>query len=226
MFDVRVLVVSVVLMDALVLASLPRHVDLIAALVLIGLLILHRLWRQFAWLLVTAALLLGTAQVLRLLQGPVAGALGIAVTFVWRYCLAGAFGWFLITVVRPTEFVAAMTRLRIPRFLLVPIAVVLRFIPTVATEARAIGDAMRMRGLVTGPWSMVRHPIRTSEHLVIPLLAAAVRAGDELTASALSRGFGSSSGRTTIVDLRLGLADLLLAVVVAVVAAHAFGILP
>ena len=225
MFDVRVLVVSVVTMDALILASLPHRVDLIAVVVLAGLLLAHRLWQQLGWLLVTTALLLGGAQALRLVDGPVAGAFGIAVTYLWRYCLAGAYGWFLVTVVRPTEFVAAMTRMHLPRFLLVPVAVVLRFIPTVVTEARAIGDAMRMRGLVSGPLSVLRHPIRTSEHLVIPLLAAAVRAGDELTASALSRGFGSSRHRTTVVELRLTLADLLLAVLVAVVAVHGIGVL-
>lgn len=224
MFDVRSLVFTVVTLDALVLAALPRRLDIVALAVLMLLLLAYRLWHQLTALAVLATALLGAAWLLGLGSGPVTGALGIAVVYLWRYSLAGAFGWFLITRVRPTEFMAAMTRMRMPRFLAVPIAVVLRFIPTVVTEARAITDAMRMRGLIGGPLSVLRHPIRTAEHLVIPLLAGAVRAGDELTASALCRGFGSPGRRSTIVELRFGVADLMLVLVTLAVAAYGFGV--
>ncbi|WP_058235053.1 energy-coupling factor transporter transmembrane component T [Devriesea agamarum] len=224
MFDVRTLVASVVIVDALLLASLPRRIDLVAVAVLALLLIMYRLWRQLGWLLVATVLLVGGAEVLKMIGGSVAGAFGIGITYLWRYCLAGAYGWFLITVVRPTEFMAAMTQIRAPRFLLVPIAVVLRFVPTVVTEARAIGDAMRMRGLIGGPLSVVCHPLRTAEYLVIPLLATAVRSGDELTASALSRGFGGPGRRSTILTLRFSFADIVLAVLVIGVAAYGLGV--
>ncbi|MBB3023852.1 MULTISPECIES: energy-coupling factor transporter transmembrane component T [Dermabacteraceae] len=223
-FDVRSLVFTVVTLDALVLAALPRRIDLLALAVLMLLLLAYRLWRQLLALVALAVVLLGAAWLLRLGSGPVVGALGIAVLYLWRYSLAGAFGWFLITRVRPTEFMAAMTRMRIPQFLAVPIAVVLRFVPTVLTEGRAIIDAMRMRGLLGGPLSVLRHPIRTAEYLVIPMLAGAVRAGDELTASALCRGFGSPGRRTTIVQLHFGVADVALMLVTVAVAAYGFGV--
>lgn len=224
MFDVRSLVLSAVVLDALLLASLPNRIDLPALGLLGVLLVLHRFWHQLGWLLATSAVLLGSAWLLSKGQGPVFGVLGVAMMYLWRYCLAGAFGWFLVCTVRPTELVAAMTRLRVPRWLLVPLAVVLRFVPTLATEARAIADAMRMRGLVAGPVTVLAHPIRIAEYLAIPLLAAAVRSGDELTASALSRGFGAPGRRSTIVELRLGLRDAVLVLAATAVALYGFGV--
>lgn len=226
MFDVRSLVLAVVTFDALLLAALPRRIDLVAVVVLAALLLVYRLWHQIMGLTLLSVTMLGAAWLLRMGAGPVTATLGIAVTYLWRYCLAGAYGWFLITVIRPTEFVAAMTRMRLPRFLVVPIAVVLRFVPTVVTEARAIGDAMRMRGLITGPMSVIRRPVQTLEFLVIPLLAAATRSGDELTASALSRGFGAPGRRSTIVELRFSLADAALVLVAVGAAGYGLGMVP
>ena len=67
-------------------------------------------------------------------------------------------------------------------------SVMFRFFPTVAEESRSINDAMRMRGV--GLRSIGDNPTVLLEYRLVPLLMAVVKIGDELSASALTRGLG------------------------------------
>lgn len=106
---------------------------------------------------------------------------------------------------------------RVPQAIVVPTAVMLRFLPVVATETHAVWDAMRLRGLAnTG--DLLRHPARFVEWLTVPVIASTLRVGDDLTASALLRGLGSTSRPTSIHRTRIGFADTLIIAAIAVAA--------
>ncbi|KAB1662660.1 energy-coupling factor transporter transmembrane component T [Pseudoclavibacter sp. CFCC 13611] len=135
-------------------------------------------------------------------------ALLVAVGFwVARFAITiGYFAYFLLST-GPSELTAALATLRVPRLISVPLAVVLRFVPTVIDELRAIVDAMRLRGLASSASALALHPISTTQHVLLPLLASTSRIADELSASALIRGLGRPERPTTVVRLRFGLAD-------------------
>ena len=67
-----------------------------------------------------------------------------------RFVPSIAIGYFVLTTTTVSELVAALERMHAPQSLVIPISVMFRFIPTVAEESAAIGDAMKMRGVRIG----------------------------------------------------------------------------
>lgn len=120
-------------------------------------------------------------------------------------------GYYLLATTTVSEFVAAMHRLRVPDVVVIPLSVMFRFFPTVAEEAVAVQRAMRMRGIR----ARTGHPMQMLEYRMVPVLACTVRIGEELTASALTRGLGGSVPRTNVCRIGFGVTDALVLVLCA-----------
>lgn len=197
-------------MITLLLSATPRRFQMSALVLLVVLLALKRRWAWFC-----AVLIAGTAMTIATglssrLPGGWPTALLAGLTFMWRYVMAGAFGVFLVAALVPAELLAALRRYRVPASFTVPLMVLIRYVPTLFDNARAIVDAMRVRGFLRGPADLLVRPLRVGRLLVVPLLAGAIRGGDDLTAAALTRGLDSSVAPTSITVLRLSWWDVAL----------------
>lgn len=116
--------------------------------------------------------------------------------------------WFVQST-RIGELICALERAHLPREATIPLAVALRYAPTIGREAFCIRDALRMRGLeVTGAGTF-RRPLAALEHLMVPLLMRCLKVADELSLSAVSRGIESGRRRTCVRDVRLRKKDAL-----------------
>ncbi|MEO1645597.1 MAG: energy-coupling factor transporter transmembrane component T, partial [Chloroflexota bacterium] len=71
---------------------------------------------------------------------------------------------------------AAFHKMRMPNFMLIPLLVLFRFLPTIREEFRAITNAMKLRGAMSRS-----NPLRTVEYVYVPLLFSLVKTGEELT---------------------------------------------
>lgn len=100
---------------------------------------------------------------------------------------------FLILTTTVSEFIAAMDGLHISKKFTVPVSVMFRFFPTIREEYAAIRDAMRLREV--GSW---RNPVEMLEYRMVPLLTGLVSIGNELSASALTRGLNAPVRRTSM----------------------------
>ena len=100
---------------------------------------------------------------------------------------------FLILTTTVSEFVAAMDSLHIPKSFTIPVSVMFRFFPTIKEEYSAIRDAMRLRNV--GSW---RNPTKMLEYRMVPLLTGLLSIGNELSASALTRGLDAPNRRTNV----------------------------
>lgn len=126
-----------------------------------------------------------------------------------RFAVSIAMAYYVIKTTKVSEFVAAMRALKIPQVIVVPMTVMLRFIPTVFHELKAIVDAMRLRGVAGSGWSMMVHPLRTAEFIVVPLLATTTRISDDLAASGMLRGLARTGAGTSVVPIAFRPADAL-----------------
>lgn len=144
----------------------------------------------------------------------------IAAIYLIRFVVAIGVGAHLIATTSPTRLSAALRSWHIPRPISVTLAVMLRFFPVVASEASAVRDAMRLRGL-TGSTDFLRHPILSLERFTVPMIAASLRASEDLSASAILRGLGSRRTPTSMNPPRFSAADLALAMVVLALAGWA-----
>lgn len=135
-----------------------------------------------------------------------AGALAVVAAFALRFAVLGGVVVHLLSTTDIGDFTGALRAARTPRVVLVPATVMLRFIPIVTNETRAVWTAMRLRRL-TGFGSLLRHPILVVEHLVVPAVASSLRIADDLTASGMIRGLTDTGPTTTFRRPRLTAAD-------------------
>ncbi len=120
-------------------------------------------------------------------------------------------GYYVVSTTKIAEFIAAMERMHLPRFIIIPFSVMLRFFPTVKEENSAIGDAMRMRGIRPGG----KKTGALLEYRLVPMLMCTVKIGEELSAAALTRGLGKPVRRTNICRIGFEARDMLLLLVTA-----------
>lgn len=105
-----------------------------------------------------------------------------------------------------SELISGMERIHMPKGITIPLTVVFRFFPTVFREAEAISDAMKMRGIKLGG----KKSSKILEYKLIPMITCSVKIGEELSASAITRGLGAPVKRTNICQLKFRFADIML----------------
>ncbi len=137
-----------------------------------------------------------------LLYALLVGYCGIVVQFLPSIITA----WYAIKTTKIDEFMSAMQKMHMPDGIAVSLAVVMRFFPTIKEEYSSINDAMKMRGILFGGGKVGK----MLEFRIIPLLFSCVNIGEELSAAAVTRGLGAPVRRTSICELRLGAADIIL----------------
>lgn len=119
-------------------------------------------------------------------------------------------GTFAIKTTSVSEWVATFKTLRVPNWLLIPIAVMLRFFPAVREDYHHIRKAMAFRGIGTSALDLLKKPATTFEYILIPLLMNATQVAEDLTVSALTKGLSLPGKHTTIVQLKWKVSDWLL----------------
>lgn len=160
-------------------------------------------WRRAVLLPAIAVALAGVTYGLpSLLPHPVTVTTALASAYALRFVAVAGVAAHLVATTTPSALTSALVAARMPRAVVTPTSVMVRFVPVVAAEARAVADAMRLRGL--GGWrSTLRHPVTTIERFTVPMLGSSLRITDDLSASALLRGVGSPPRPTCLHPPRL-----------------------
>ncbi|MCR5545960.1 MAG: energy-coupling factor transporter transmembrane protein EcfT [Lachnospiraceae bacterium] len=127
------------------------------------------------------------------------GYCGIVVQFMPAMITA----WYVVKTTRIDEFMSAMQKMHVPDCITISLAVVMRFFPTIKEEYASICDAMKMRGISLADGNI----LKMFEYRMIPLLFSCVNIGDELSAAAITRGLGGKVKRTSVVELKMNVAD-------------------
>ena len=121
----------------------------------------------------------------------------------------GFLSGIILSTTKIGEFLSAMNRSHISRKIVVPIAVMLRYMPTIREDWRFIKDAMKMRDVSPSLKSFLKHPGMTIECIYVPLMMAASKTADELTIASVTRGIENPKPRTSLVQVRFGIGDLI-----------------
>lgn len=105
------------------------------------------------------------------------------------------------------EFIVTMRIWHMPEGLLIAIAVMMRFLPTIKEHYRMICDSLKIRGIFTSRWMIIRHPLMFFEYILVPLLMNATRIAQDLTIASMTKGVASKKRKTSYVTYRFGLGD-------------------
>ena len=128
---------------------------------------------------------------------------------VHKVYACGMLAGTVIATTRVNEFLSAMARLRCPRKLTIPLAVMLRYLPTIREDWHYIKDAMRLRDVSPTLWGFLKAPAMTITCIYVPLLTAASKAADELSIASVTRGIENPKQRTCLVEIQMRAADCL-----------------
>ena len=158
------------------------------------LLLAERQWKRFA----RGAVMLTAGYALLAVMPRLPGVLSYFALFcggiLTRFVVTVVMGEYLIATTSVSEFIAGMEHLRMPQAVTIPMSVMFRLFPTIAEEWRSIRCAMRMRGIHLGGAKAGQ----VLEYQLVPMMTSTVRIGEELSASALTRGLGGPVRRTNI----------------------------
>lgn len=91
-----------------------------------------------------------------------------------------------------SEILAALHNMKIPYYINIPLAVILRFFPTIKQDVICIRQGIKTRGIDISVLGVLKHPFKIYEMMIIPLLMRILSTATELAASVETRGLGIS----------------------------------
>ncbi len=132
--------------------------------------------------------------------------IGTAFTSILVFYPTILYGILFIGTINISESIAAFSHWRVPQAVLIPIIVVVRFIPTLYSEMQNIRASMTLRGRSTNVFTKIMN-------IYVPLLFSSVRTSESLTIAAMTKGMGLYKHSTILHDSRFRLFDYLVLLV-------------
>lgn len=123
---------------------------------------------------------------------------------------------------RISEMTASFTRMGVSRKVTVPIAVAIRYIPTLKEEWLHIRDAMRMRNVTRGIKNPFSRMVRRMECYLVPLFVSSLQSADELSTAAVTRGIENPCKPTCRNYKPMGIKDYVVIIIAVAVTAYCF----
>jgi energy-coupling factor transport system permease protein len=106
------------------------------------------------------------------------------------------------TTTQISDLQSALQKFRVPNKFILILLVIFRFLPSLNSEVRNIKAAMKLKGIN-------KNPLKLVEHIYVPLLFNCIKIGDELSASAYTRGMGLYPQATPLKKSNFGLLDII-----------------
>ena len=156
-----------------------------------------------------------TVQLLVILKLPVTlgGIIYMFDVYIRKLIPCFMLGTFLIRTTRVSAFLAALSRLQLPKGFTIALSVTLRYFPTMAEEWNYIKDAMVLRGLSASFAGFLRQPIKIMEYVYVPMLVSASRISDEITQAAITRGIDHAGRRSCLEKVCFSIWDALMVII-------------
>ncbi len=128
----------------------------------------------------------------------VGGIIYMFVIYVRKLLPCFMLGSFLIRTTKVSAFLAAVSRLQLPKGFTIALTITLRYFPTMTEEWGFIKDAMSLRGISISPAGLLLHPVKTMEYVYVPMLVSASKISDEITQAAVTRGIDHMRRRSCL----------------------------
>lgn len=89
---------------------------------------------------------------------------------------------------RISQMMATLTKMKVPKGVIITIAIAIRYFPALAEEIRALHDAMSIRNVTNGIKNPFKKVAVKAECYLVPVFISAIKTADELSAAAMTRG--------------------------------------
>ena len=99
------------------------------------------------------------------------------------------------------SIISSMDKIRLPRAVSIPIAVMFRFFPSFMEESRNIKLAMRIRGIT------FKNPIKYIEYVIVPLLVISSNISDDIAKAAETKCIENPVKKTRYIPVKIKAVD-------------------
>ena len=106
-----------------------------------------------------------------------------------------------------SDSISALRKVKLPDSIVIPVAVLFRFVPTLKEEWECIRRAMKLRGIGVSFIGIIKNPIQTLEYVLIPLMTSTAQISEELAAASMCRGLAKGVKRVSVFEVKLSLVD-------------------
>lgn len=134
--------------------------------------------------------------------------------FLPRVMIFFIMGTWMSSKMRMSDFVSALEKMHIHKGIVIMIAVVFRYFPTVKDEIYYIHSTMKLRGINVSIKNILTHPIRTVEYAIIPLILRFFTVADELSVASMTRGLDIDNKRVPYREIKLRYSDIFVTVLI------------
>ncbi|MGF7109303.1 energy-coupling factor transport system permease protein [Treponema pedis] len=110
-------------------------------------------------------------------------------------------GSFFIKTSDVGSLISSMDKIKLPRTVSIPIAVMFRFFPSFIEERRNIKLAMRIRGIT------FKNPISYIEYVMVPLLVISSNISDDIAKAAETKCIENPIRKTRYISVKLKIVD-------------------
>jgi len=213
-FDVRTLLFLDMLIMVFMLISGKPEVTLSSFIVAAAVPVITGLYSVLVCYAILFAALFSYYQLIFYLKLPVFHSAFFSVIGILAFIVQRIIPFMLLgTVIKKqkniSEITMALERMRLPRGIILSIAVMFRYFPAIKDDFFVIIDSMKLKGLYTSKRSAMLHPIRTMEFIIVPMLFKSLRTAEELSCAALIKGIENTGKKTSYFDVKLRSIDLI-----------------
>ena len=205
--DPRTKIFLVLAMCVSITLSVPVYVEVLSALLLAFLFLTNGQVRAALKLTLFFLFFAGLTYLPENIPGVTAVVLPVGF-MVRRFMMPIVAGKYLIDSTPVGLLINALEKLKLPYSLVITVAVMFRFFPTLKEEFAHIKNAMKMRGIGLNAANVIRKPLLTLEYVMVPLLSSSSRIGDELAAAGHTRGIDAPGKKIRYKTARFTLADV------------------
>lgn len=118
-------------------------------------------------------------------------------------------GKFLISTSDVSSMIVSMEKMKFPKVIIIPMAIMFRYFPMFKDDKKNIKRAMRMRGIT------FKNPIRYLEYVSIPMLISAVSIADDISKAAETKCIADPCDKTRYFEVKLKIIDFIFIALIA-----------
>lgn len=94
---------------------------------------------------------------------------------------------------RVNRMLSALESMHLPFFLFLPMAVIIRFIPTFSNDIQQVWEALKIRGVRPSVGNFIRHPVMMMRLLVAPVIFRSLKTAEQLGIAAELKGISAQT---------------------------------
>ena len=212
-FDVRTLLLLDILIMVFMLISGKPEVTLSSFIVAAAVPVITGLYGVLLCYAILFAVFFSYYQLIFHLKLPVVHSAFFSVIGILAFIVQRIIPFMLLgTVIQKqkniSEITMALERMHLPKGIILSIAVMFRYFPSIKDDLFIIIDAMKLKGLYTSKRAALIHPIRTMEFVLVPMLFKSLKTAEELSCAALVKGIENTGHKTSYFDVRLRAVDI------------------